>query len=120
MSASVLVAVTDLFFLTRIRRTAEQIGLSVVRVHDLTELLTCARSQRPSVIILDLMDRRLDALAALGALKADEQLKTIPTIGFFAHVRTDVKEKAERAGCDRVVPRSVFTAHLAELLGTYG
>lgn len=116
MNASVLVAVTDLLFFARIQRVAEQFGLAVVPVRNITDLLASARSQRPAAIIFDLMDRRIDAQAALGALKEDDQLKGIPSIGFFAHVHTEVKEQALRAGCDRVLPRSAFMVQLPQLL----
>ncbi|HXF06692.1 MAG TPA: hypothetical protein VNM72_14950 [Blastocatellia bacterium] len=116
MKASVLVAVTDLFFLARIQRVAEELGLTVVPVRNVADLLTCARSERPAAIIFDLMDRRIDAEAALDAIKADDQLKGIPTVGFFAHVHTEVKDRARRAGCDRVLPRSVFIPQLPHLL----
>lgn len=116
MKASVLVAVTDLFFLARIERAAEQLGLTVVPVRNVADLLASARSERPVAIIFDLMDRRIDAEAALDALKTDDQLKGIPTVGFFAHVHTGVKERARRAGCDRVLPRSAFILKLPHLL----
>lgn len=116
MKASVLVAVTDLLFLARIQRAAEELGLAVVPVRNVADLLASARSERPAVIIFDLMDRRIDAEAALGALKTDDRLKGIPTIGFFAHLHTEVKERAQRAGCDRVLPRSAFIVQVAHLL----
>lgn len=116
MSASVLVAVTDLVFLAAIRRAAEERGLSVVPVRDVAELLDRAPRERPAMIIFDLMDRRMDVWAALDVLKADDQLKGIPTVGFFAHVHTEVKEHARRAGCDRVLPRSAFLTQLPQLL----
>jgi hypothetical protein len=36
--------------------------------------------------------------------------------GYFAHVREDVRTAAAEAGCDELLPRSAFSARLAEIL----
>jgi hypothetical protein len=38
-------------------------------------------------------------------------------VGFLSHVQTELAEKALAAGCQEVLPRSKFTADLAEILG---
>jgi hypothetical protein len=54
------------------------------------------------------------------AFKADENLKAIPLLGFFSHVQTELQQAALAAGFDRVMPRSAFAKHLAEILGGDG
>ncbi|MBI4455188.1 MAG: hypothetical protein HY644_04735 [Acidobacteria bacterium] len=41
---------------------------------------------------------------------------TIPMVAFVSHVRADLVKAAEEAGCDRVVARSYFSAHLPDIL----
>ena len=41
-----------------------------------------------------------------------------PVIGFFPHVDDELAAAASAAGCDEVLPRSVFFRRLPELLGT--
>ncbi len=61
------------------------------------------------VVVVDLSRAGvLDALAGLGAAR---------TIGFGSHVDRELLEAARAAGCDEVLPRSRFFAHLGELLG---
>jgi CheY-like chemotaxis protein len=49
-------------------------------------------------------------------LKADEQLRSIPLLGFFSHVQTELQHQAEQAGFDQVIPRSAFSKYLGEIL----
>ena len=49
-------------------------------------------------------------------LKADEQLRSIPLLGFFSHVQTELQRQASAAGFDQVIPRSAFAKYLGEIL----
>ncbi len=54
------------------------------------------------VLIVDLTTDAATRLEAVrGMMRAD-----LRTLGFYAHVETDVREVAEQAGLDLVVPRS--------------
>jgi len=79
-------------------------------------LLDAARSDQPSLIICDLHGQRIDPIELAKQLKADEQLRSIPLLGFFSHVQIELQRQAEEAGFDRVLPRSVFTRSLSQLL----
>jgi len=115
--ADLLLALTDLLFLARIRAAAEALGLTVERATTPEEVLERARATRPAAIIFDLHEERLDPFRTLAEVKADASLRGIRTIGYFSHVRDDVRERALRAGCDLVLPRSAFIAQLVERLG---
>ena len=52
-------------------------------------------------------------------LKADDELQKTPILAFFSHVQVELRRAAQEAGCERVLPRSEFTATLPELLGQY-
>jgi CheY-like chemotaxis protein len=49
-------------------------------------------------------------------LKADEQTAAVPLVGFFSHVHTDLQKNALAAGFDHVLPRSVFSRDLPQIL----
>jgi CheY-like chemotaxis protein len=116
MSQHVLAAVDDIFFASKIRATAEHLGLDV-RFHRTThELIARAREDHPSLIIVDLHTERCDPIALARCLKDDESLRSIPLLGFFSHVQIALRHSAEAAGFDRVMPRSTFTTHLSEIL----
>lgn len=112
----VLVAVDDMFFAAKIRATAEHLGLNIHFARSLEAAIEAARKETPSLVIVDLHSERCDPLALARRLKTDEQLPPIPLIGFFSHVHTELQRQAQQAGYDRVLPRSAFTKHLAEIL----
>jgi PleD family two-component response regulator len=116
MTRRVLIAVDDLFFASKIRATAESLGVEFDKARNVESALDKARANRPSVIFADLHSERCDAVALAQALKADADLRDVPLVGFFSHVQTEFRDRALAAGFDRVFPRSVFTAQLVNLL----
>ena len=116
MTRTVIAAVDDMFFVAKIRGTAEHLGVTLRSVRNLNTLLSVARDANPDLIIVDLHAEKLDPLAVGRALKSDQQLASIRLLGFFSHVQTDLKEAALTAGYDSVIPRSLFSRDLAEIL----
>jgi hypothetical protein len=58
------------------------------------------------VLVVDLTDGELDGAAVVESLADAEVLGAVRTLGFYSHVEAAVRERAERAGFDLVVPRS--------------
>jgi DNA-binding NarL/FixJ family response regulator len=128
-AADVLALVDDLFFQAKLVETARKLGVTLktvstggALVKELRgelqgelqgELEAPARGDVPRLIVVDLNARQ-------GALDAIEQLhrsgNRIPVIGFLSHVQTELAQRAQDAGCKQVMPRSSFTANLAEIL----
>jgi CheY-like chemotaxis protein len=108
MPRNVIAIVDDLFFASKIRGTAEAVGVSASfprHADGVKELIIC-----------DLHSQKFDVLSLAKILKADAATQTIPLIGFFSHVHVDLKRAAEEAGFDRVMTRSAFTNDLAAIL----
>ena len=119
MSRTVLAVVDDLFFASKIRGTAEQAGVNVKFARNADAMLNAARRDQPDLIIFDLNSERSNPADLARQLKGDEQLRSIPLLGFFSHVQTELQQQAQEAGIDQVIPRSVFAKYLNEiLLGT--
>lgn len=116
MSKYVIAVVDDMFFASKIRATAESMDLIVRFVRSADALLEAARKELPSLVIADLHSQKCDPFSLAEQLKADEQLRAVPVMGFFSHVQTDLQQKAQQAGFDRVLPRSAFSARLPEIL----
>ena len=116
MGRYVLAAVDDMFFASKIRVTAEQIGLEVRFAKSAEDALEKARAESPALIIADLHSTKCDPFNLARGIKADEGLQGTPLIGFFSHVQTTLQQRAEQSGFDRVVPRSVFSKNLPEIL----
>jgi CheY-like chemotaxis protein len=116
MTRTVIAVVDDLFFASKIRGTAEQLGVTVKFARTAAALTEAARRDQPSLIICDLHSEKVDPNELANQLKANDQLKSIPLLGFFSHVQTELQRQAELAGFDRVMPRSAFSARLAQIL----
>jgi len=107
----VLAVVPDLYFATRIAATAKAAGVDL-------ELVTPQRAKlrlsEPGVtlVILDLQDAAAAALVA----ELKRAVPTVPVVGFFSHVETQLQRDALAAGADAVLPRSQFVGKLAALL----
>lgn len=111
-----MAAVEDMFFASKIRATAEHLNLAVSFPRSAKILIEEARAHAPSLIIFDLHSQRFEPFVTAQVLKKDKDLQTIPLLGFFSHIQTDLQRRAEAAGFERVMPRSSFTKHLAEIL----
>lgn len=116
MSRRVIAAVDDMFFASKIRATAEHLGVDVQFARSTDAAIEAARKSATALVIIDLHSNRIDPFALAAKLKADEQLREVKLIGFFSHVQTELQRRAKEAGFDRVLPRSAFTKQLGEIL----
>jgi CheY-like chemotaxis protein len=116
MTRTVIAAVDDMLFISKIRATAEHVGVDVRFVRNADAVLAGIRDNRPNLIIVDLHAQKIDPIALAVALKSDPELQAIELMGFFSHVQTDLMREATEAGYDRVVPRSAFSNDLASIL----
>jgi len=116
MTRTVIAAVDDMFFMSKIRTTAESLGIEARFARNADALLASARENKPNLIIVDLHAQKIDPIALATALKSDPELQGIELLGFFSHVQTDLMREATKAGYDRVMPRSAFSNDLASIL----
>jgi DNA-binding NarL/FixJ family response regulator len=120
MAEGVLVAVDDLFFLAKIEAVAKQAGIGIVEARSARSLEERLREAPPRLVILDLNSAACAPLEAIRGIKSDPRLAGTRVVGFLSHVQADLGRAAEAAGCDLVLPRSVFSARLADILKTSG
>lgn len=116
MTRKIIAAVDDMFFASKIRGTAEHLGLAVEFVKTQTAALEAARREMPALLIADLHSQRCEPLAIAREFKSDDDLKSVSLLGFFSHVDTALQSAAQQAGFDRVMPRSAFSNNLARIL----
>ncbi|HEX5702893.1 MAG TPA: hypothetical protein VFX97_06820 [Pyrinomonadaceae bacterium] len=113
---TVIAVVDDLFFASKIRGTAGQVGARVQFSRSIPDAVAKARQEAPALIIADLNAGCCDVLELARALKSDEALAGVVLLGFFSHIQTELQQAAVAAGYDRVMPRSAFTMKLAAIL----
>jgi PleD family two-component response regulator len=113
---TVIAAVDDMFFASKIRATAKALGMVVNFPRTLAAFISLAGDEAPDLFIVDLHNARLDPINLATQLKSSETLKSVPLLGFFSHVNVDLQRQALDAGYDEVLPRSLFARDLAKIL----
>ena len=114
MGPLVLVATTDLFLQSRITEVAKPLGFETKFVKDEQEMRGAAKTLGPRLVVLDLSSSEYDPFSCARTLKAIRPSLSI--LGFFPHVRTELKTRAKDSGIDYVVPNSSFLKNLKNLL----
>ncbi len=116
MSRTVLAAVEDLLFRSKISEAARAAGIEVCFPRTGTKLLDKMRQSPPDLLILDLNSSRFEPLELLRTVKSGEDTREVPVIGFLSHMQGDLALAAREAGCDRVMARSAFVQDLPKII----
>jgi CheY-like chemotaxis protein len=121
--ARVLALTRDLLFGSQVQGALTLAGNEVELVADERRLQERLTADLPDpgtppvdVLVLDLTDAELDGARVLETLRRAGALGRTRTLGFYSHVEVSVRERAERAGLDLIVPRSRMAREGAELV----
>ncbi len=115
-NGQILVMVDDMFFAAKILGAANLAAREVRRVVSAPELEQALAENAVGLLIVDLNGRQFDGVRTVSYLKSRDEFRDIPVIGFLSHVQADLKRAAVGAGCDYVVPRSMFSTLLPRIL----
>ncbi len=113
---TILVAITDLFFYTKVRDALRQPDYRLEKARTQQDIIDKALSTNPDVIMFNMNDLTLDAFQALEQLKADPRLKDIPTVAFANHEEVDTWNRAKALGVTKIVSRNEFSARTRALV----
>lgn len=80
-------------------------GYDVITANDGQEGLAKARSEKPDLIILDIMLPKIDGYKVCRMLKFDEQYKHIPVILFSARTQDSDLETGKQQGADAYITK---------------
>ena len=116
MSGRVLAAIDDIFFKAKVRAAAEALGVEIEFARDAERCVEAARRNAPALVVADLHAERCDPFAIAERFKSDAGLSSVPLVGFFSHVQTELQQRARLAGFDQVLPRSAFVQRLPAIL----
>jgi PleD family two-component response regulator len=112
----ILCVVDDMMFSVKISSAAKAVNARIAFERVPGAALNRIRSDRPSLVILDLNSSRLQPLETIQAIKSDRELRATRLLGYVSHVQGDVIAAARAAGCDEVLARSAFSDRLGEIL----
>jgi CheY-like chemotaxis protein len=116
MEKRVFALLDDLFFESKIRQTANELGINLSIIKSYKDFKYKVLEQKPNFIIIDLGSKKIDAERVIKEIKHDEELKNIFCMGYISHVEKQKMEKFQEMGCDQVLPRSRFSNQLKNLI----
>jgi len=112
---TILVAVTDIFFYTKVR-DALRGNYHLDRARFQPDVLEKTSLTVPSAVILNMNDDVINAFQVLEILKGDERLKAVPVLAFANHEEVDTWNRAKRLGVTKIVSRNEFSSRTLELV----
>lgn len=113
---TVLVAVTDIFFYTKIRDALLPKGFVLERARTQDDVPAKAESLHPCAMILNMNDEKLDAFQALDQIKGQDRFKAIPVLAFANHEEVETWKRARELGVTKIVSRNEFSSRMRELV----
>lgn len=114
-SGKVLAVLDDLMFTVKINEAAKHSGVPVVFLKSQYDVLEQAK-EHPALIIIDLNFQAIDPVGLVTQLKAGEETKAVNVLAYVSHVQAELKQQAQEAGCNTVLPRSAFSQSLGQIL----
>ncbi|MGC3973140.1 MAG: hypothetical protein QM771_01975 [Nitrospira sp.] len=112
MNNTILVAVTDIFFYTKVRDALRPQGYILERIRNQEEVAEKTASVQPAALILNMNDLAVDALKALETIQSNPALRALPILAFANH--EEVEHVATREGTRRNqsgITERIFVAH---------
>jgi len=106
----ILIVDDETQFVDMMQIRLEASGYEVISAHDGKEGLEKTRSEKPDLIVLDLMMPVMDGYTMLKELRKDEQIKDILVILCTAKSHRDDEDNSQKAGADAYIKKP-FESH---------
>jgi len=103
--AKILVVDDESHLIELVQMRLEANGYEVITANDGEEGLEKAKSEKPDLILLDVMMPKMDGYKACSLLKSDEQFRKIPIILFTGKAQDDFEEVGKKAGADAFITK---------------
>ncbi|WP_447986504.1 response regulator [Nitrospira sp. Nam74] len=113
---TILVAVTDIFFYTKIRDALLPHGYVLERARTQGDFAEKLITSAPSAIILNMNDEKVDAFDALRHIQGAQSRTSMPTLAYANHEEVDTWKKAKELGVTKIVSRNEFSARTRGLV----
>ena len=112
--ARVAALIPDLLFGSKVQSALEAAGHEVDLIAG--EVEAWDEVGGIDLLVIDLTSPDVDGVELFETLATAGELHEVRTLGFFAHVEPDVRDRALQAGFDVVVPRSRMARDGAQLV----
>ncbi|MEE8126641.1 MAG: histidine kinase [Nitrospirales bacterium] len=112
---TILVAVSDIFFYTKIRDAFLPSGYKLERLRKTEDWQEKALQSQPMGLIVNMNDDRLNAPEILKSLKTLPETQSIPILAFANHEEVGTWKLAKDLGIQKIVSRNEFSARTLAL-----
>ncbi len=112
---TILVAVSDIFFYTKIRDAFKPAGYKLERLRSSEDWQEKAKKSQPVGVIANMNDDRLNTPDILKSLKASSETASLPVLAFANHEEVGSWQLAKELGIEKVVSRNEFSARTLAL-----
>ena len=116
MNTTILVAVTDIFFYTKVRDALRPQGYTLERIRNQDEVAEKGAAVNPAALILNMNDLTVDAFKALETIRSNPALRALPILAFANHEEVDTWHRAKELGVTKIVSRNEFSARTKDLV----
>lgn len=113
---TILVAVTDIFFYTKVRDALLPGGYTLERARSQDDIALKALTAHPVAVILNMNDETLNAFQALETLRTDPQFQGLPILAFANHEEVETWNRAKSMGVTKIVSRNEFSLRTKDLV----
>lgn len=113
---TILVAVTDIFFYTKVRDALLPNGYTLERARSQDDIALKASTAHPVAVILNMNDETLNAFQALETLRTDTQFQGLPILAFANHEEVETWNRAKSMGVTKIVSRNEFSLRTKDLV----
>jgi DNA-binding NtrC family response regulator len=114
---TILVAIDDLFFLSKITTALKAQGCTVRVATQVQPLLKDAVDHKLSLIILDLGIATMDPVHLIQEVRRIPQLKDLPVLCYTNHTQVPSWENKIKDNAIKVVPNSFISSNIGNLVG---
>lgn len=94
-------------------------GYTIIEVNNGVGGIELAQSQKPDLILLDVMLPDINGADVARQLKSDDATAHIPIIALTANASSDVYQNCVEAGCDSFMTKPYTKRVLLETIGQY-
>lgn len=118
--SKILIVDDELQLVEMLEMRLKPAGYEVISANDGEAGLNMARSEKPDLIILDLMLPKINGYQVCRMLKFDEKYKSIPIILFTARAQESDRKTGEEVGADAYIMKpfdpKILLGKITELL----
>jgi DNA-binding response OmpR family regulator len=113
---AVLVAIADLFFLSKIKTALEAQGCTVRIATQAQPLLKEAVNLKPSLMILDLGLSTADPVLLIQELRRTHELNSLPVLCYTNHTQVQKWEEKLKDNMTKVVSNSYISSNINRII----